>query len=782
MERNYFLSTAIGTNVTRKDAWDKVTGRAVYMDDLPGTGAAVARLLTSPHAHAVIERVDVSKAEALPGVLAVLTGQDCPRTVGPVLQDRPILAREKVRYAGEPVALVVAWEEHIAARALELIEVSYTPLPPVLTPSQALKADAPHVHDNPKAYRRMKPDIYPTPYSNIASRYQIRKGDAENALKASDVTLTRRFFLPPSAHAPMETHCAEAEIKADGAVVISTSSQAPYEVRKQLAEAFALEAGKIEVKVPFVGGGFGGKAPVMLEFLAYLASRRLNGQKVRVTLPREEEFKTAPCRIGLEAELTLGANREGVLKAASLSYWVDCGAYSDSAPYMTKAIAVDCTGPYDIPHLSCNAYCVYTNHTFATSYRGFGHDSLTFCIERTMDALANKLYMDPLVLRQKNAIIPGKETPTQVLVTHGNTGNLPACLQQLKSLSKWERGRAIPVKENTVRAQGIACFWKCENPPPNAVSGALVTPNPDGSFNLNTGVVEMGSGGQTLLAQMFAEKLKIEPSMVHVSFPVDTRLNPEHWKTVASMTAHMAGNAVCAAADDIIAQLKHIGAMALGCTEEEIEVAHARVYQKSAPEKFILLKDIVNGYQAQDGSSIGQPVLGRGSFMLKGLTLLDEVSGKGRTGPSWSVGAQTVEVEVDTKEYTYRILSATTIMDIGRVIDPEAMRGIIAGGMAMGVSMATREAYQYGANGTLTTPTLRTYKLLHIGQEPIYRVGFVETPEENAPYGVRKFSEHGILGMSAALANALSSALNQPLDTLPLTPERLWRTMEGGNL
>lgn len=773
------MTTAIGTNVTRKDAWDKVTGRAVYTDDLPGNGAAFARLLTSPHAHAKIERIDISKAEALPGVLLVLTGQDCSRMVGPLLQDRPILAQNKVRYAGEPVALVIAWEEHIAALALELIEVDYSPLPSVMTPSQALKPDAPRVHDNPKAYRRQKPDVYPVENSNIASQYQMKKGDADNALKACDIVITKQFYLPPSAHAAMETHCAEAEIKADGTVVITTSSQAPFEVRKQLAETFALEAGKIEVNVPFVGGGFGGKAPVMLEYLAYLASRKLGGQKMRIALPREEEFHTIPCRIGLEAELTLGANRKGVLKAARLCYWVDCGAYSDSAPYMTKAIAVDCTGPYDIPHLTCNAYCVYTNHTFATSYRGFGHDSLTFCIERTLDALAGELRIDPLVLRQKNAIVPGKETPTQVSITRGNAGDLSACLQKLKTLSKWERGRVIPIKEHTVRAQGVACFWKCENPPPNAVSGALVTPNPDGSFNLNTGVVEMGSGGQTLLAQMFAEKLQIEPSMVHVSFPVDTRINPEHWKTVASMTAHMAGNAVLAAADDIIAQLKRTGAMALGCLEEEIEVAHARVYQRSAPEKFIALKDIVNGYQAEDGSSIGEPALGRGSFMFKGLTLLDEVSGKGRTGPSWSVGAQAVEVEVDTKEYTYRVLSATTVMDIGRAVDPEAMRGVIAGGMAMGVSMATREAYHYDAEGTLTTPTLRTYKLMHIGQEPIYQVAFVETPEEHSPYGVRKFSEHGILGIPAALANALSSALNRPIDTLPLTPERLWRIMEG---
>ena len=773
------MSTSVGNSIIRKDAWEKATGRAEYTDDLPGAGTAFARLLTSPHAHAMIARIDCSKAEALPGVIAVLTGADCPRLFGPLLQDRPLLAMKKVRYAGEPVALIVAWEEHTALQALTLIEVTYKPLAAVLTPSQACKADAPRVHENPQAYRRVKTDVYPKPESNIASEYQIIKGDAKNVVAASDIVITKRFFLPPSAHAAMETHCAEAEIKADGTVVISTASQAPYAVRTQLAETFALEAGKIEVKVPFLGGGFGGKAPILLEPLCYLASRRLNGQKVRLALTREEQFSTAPCRIGLEAELTLGANREGMLRGALLSYWVDCGAYSDSAPYMTKAIAVDCTGPYHIPHVACNAYCVYTNHTFATSYRGFGHDSFTFCIERTLDALSNKLGIDPLVLRQRNAIAPGHETPTQVAVTPGNTGDLSACLTKLQALVGWQQGRVIPVKEHTVRAQGIACFWKCENPPTNAVSGALITPNPDGSFNLNTGVVEMGSGGQTLLAQIFAEKLQIEPSMVHVSFPVDTRLNPEHWKTVASMTAHMAGSAVCAAADDIIAQLKRNGALALGCTEHEIVVAHARVYQKSAPENFIPFQDIVNGYQAENGDSIGGPVLGRGGFLLKGLTLLDPVSGKGQTGPSWSVGAQAVEVEVDTKEYTYRVLCAATVMDIGCAIDPEGMRGMLAGGMAMGVSMSTREAYHYNEEGVLSTPTLRTYKLLHIGQEPIYRVAFVETPEDHSPYGVRKFSEHGIIGIPAALANALSAALNVPIDTLPLTPERLWRAKKG---
>ncbi|MEA4871749.1 MAG: molybdopterin cofactor-binding domain-containing protein, partial [Synergistaceae bacterium] len=307
-----------------------------------------------------------------------------------------------------------------------------------------------------------------------------------------------------------------------------------------------------------------------------------------------------------------------------------------------------------------------------------------------------------------------------------------------------------------------------------------VTCNPDGSFNLHTGGVEMGSGGQTLLAQIFAEKLKIDASLVHTVLPVDTRTSPEHWKTVASMTAYMAGNAVERAADDIIAQFRHTGALVFGCSESEVEVAHSRVYRKKNPEQFLQYKDVVAGYKSKEGESIGEPVFGRGGFMLKGLSKLDRITGEGRPGPSWTVGAQVVEVEADREEMSYRILSATTVLDAGCVINPKAMREMVAGGMAMGLSLASREAFEFEENGVLMTPNLRTYKLMHIGAEPEYRVGFVETPEEGAPHGTRKFTEHGIIGMPAALSNALSAAFEVDIDTLPLTPEMLWeKKLEG---
>ncbi|HMM31564.1 MAG TPA: molybdopterin-dependent oxidoreductase, partial [Clostridia bacterium] len=304
----------------------------------------------------------------------------------------------------------------------------------------------------------------------------------------------------------------------------------------------------------------------------------------------------------------------------------------------------------------------------------------------------------------------------------------------------------------------------------------------DGSVNLNTGVVEMGSGGQTNLAQILAEKLSIRPDQVHVIMGVDTRAAPEHWKTVASLTGYMAGHAVVRAADDILRQLRKNGAEAFGCLPEEIEIANGRVFWRKNPERFIDFKDIAQGYRAMDGTSVGEPVLGRGGFMLKGLSMLDSQSGKGKTGPAWTLGAQVVEVEADLKTFSYRILSASTVMDVGKAVNPELMRAMIAGGMAMGISLASRETFSYNEKGIPEMPNLRTYKLLHIGQEPDYRVGLVETPEDDAPYGLRSYSEHGIIGIPAALGNALSAAFGKEIFFLPLTPERIWRAvLEGGN-
>lgn len=774
------MGTVIGQSHHRKETWEKVTGKAVYTDDLHTVGYLCARLLTSPHGHARITRLDIKSAAALEGVKAVLTGENCGVLCGSIIKDRPPLASGVTRYAGEPVAMVVAVDEHTAACALSMIQVTYEPLPCVFRPSDALKPDAPILHAELADYYLTVDDVTPQGGTNIAGHYPVRKGDLQAGWDASDAVVEQRFYLPPSDHMAMEIRAARAKIGRDGVVDITSSTQAPFEVVSQNAFCFQIPAGSIRAHVPFVGGAYGGKAPVTVETLALLAAQATGGRPVRVILTREQDMLSMPCRMGLEARIKLGASRDGILRAADITYHLDNGAYSDIGPYMAKAIAADCTGPYNIENLSCDVFAVYTNHTYATSYRGFAHESITLCVERTMDELARALGMDPLALRRLNVIRPGHLSPTRVKCTSGNLGDAAACVDQLRTLAEWN---PTPVRLNshTVRAQGIACFWKTSNPPTDAASGAVVTFAADGSLNLNTGVVEMGSGSQSHLAEMLADRVGVSIDQVHVVFDVDTRQSPKHYKTVASLTTYITGRAVMRAADDLLRQLREIGAQALRCGPEDIEINDSKVYARMDPEVYIHFKDIAHGYKTPEGMSIGDPVIGRGAVMFKGLSNLDPATGQGKTGPAWTVGAQVVEIELDERDGSYKILRASTVMDVGNAVNPESMRQLIRGGMAMGLSMASREAYRYNPDGKATATSLRSYKVLHIGEEPEYRVAFIQTPQADSPYGTRSMSEHGIIGMPGALANALSAATGKSVNELPATPERIWQLCQEGN-
>lgn len=772
--------TGIGVTVIRKEACEKVSGEAKYANDRLSAGIWTARLVTSTCSHARIKSLDTAAAAALSGVQAILTGEDCAVLCGTLLEDRPPLARGRVRYYGEPVALVVANEEKTAAQAVFLIRVEYEPLPVVCSPSEALRPGAALLHEDLGGYRKAVQDVYPEPGTNICDRKQIRKGDVQSGFAACDVTEEGHFVLPQSDHIAMETRTAQARIHADGTVYIRSASQAPHGIRKELSRAFGLEEGKVVVEVPLVGGGFGGKAAIQLELLAYMASRAVGGKEVRILNSRENDIVSSPCRMGLEVTIKMGATRDGKLRAVRMTYLVDTGAYADIGPRLAKAIAVDCTGPYHVENVCCDALCVYTNHPYATSFRGFGHASCTFCIERMMDKLARALKMDPAAFRELNALLPGHTTPTQVKVTESNFGNLPACVEKLKTLINWGESDRLEIGGGKIRARGVACFWKTSDSPPDAVSGVFLTFNEDGSVNLNCGCVEYGPAMKTTAAQILSEKLKMDISRIYVNMDVDTRYCPKHWKTVASMTTYMVGRAVLRAADDVIRQLKSLAATVLKCPPENLEVEDERVFLKSDPSIFLPFRELVHGYQYANGNSVEGQILGRGSFIMQDINILDKETGKGKAGPYWTVGAQAVELEFDRKEYGYRLVKAATVIDAGKVLNPAMAEALVKGGMCMGLGLGSREAFQYDAGGKVLDTSLRTYKVMHFGETPQYLVGFVETPQLDSPYEARGLAEHGILGMPAALGNALSVAVQAELDALPLTPETIWRMKTGG--
>ncbi|NLL56327.1 MAG: xanthine dehydrogenase family protein molybdopterin-binding subunit [Clostridiales bacterium] len=762
----------VGKDSDRIDAQDKVKGLAKYTDDINYCGMLYAKLLLSSVAHAEIVSINKDKALKVDGIVSVVTGQDNMLCFGPCIQDRPPIAFGKVRYLGEPVAMVVAYDEQTAQKACRLIEVEYRELPIINSTDDALIDGAELIH-TVQDYDKTITDVYPIDNTNIASEVKIRKGNALDELKNCKFIAKGEYFLPQSDHIAMETRSAIAEIKGDGQVTIISATQSPYEVKSQICQKFKLQATKVNVIVPQVGGAFGGKSAVQLEILAYIASLSAGGRMVKVTNTREQDILCSPGRIGLKAKVTLGADAGGTLKAAHLIYHLDIGAYADISTKIAQAIAVDCTGPYKIDHVYCDSLAIYTNHPYTTAYRGFGHASYTFCIERTIDKLANMMGIDALEFRMKNLISYGDYTPTQVKLNCNNISNLPNCYDKLKSLIDWSLNNEV-IGSKT-KAWGISSFWKTSNSPTNAVSGALVTFNKDGSVNLNVGVVEFGQGAKTRLVKLLAEILKINPDKITINTEIDTKTSPEHWKTVASLSTFMAGKAIIKAGEDILKQLRELAAIALRCTPEDLDIEDEKVFVKYNKDFFISYKDLIHGLKFEDGTNIGGQILGRGAYGMNHLTVLAKDSGKGKPGAEWTCGAQAVLIEYDSKDHSFRPLKVVTVLDAGALISPAMDRGVIKGGMSMGLGLAMHESF-YCQNGRVENTSLRTYKVRHKEDIDIeFIVDFANTPNVEAPYGTRSFSEHGIIGIPAAFANALSRAATVELDTLPLTSQTIWQ-------
>ncbi len=770
----------IGVSTIRKEAWDKVTGAAKYNGDILSPNELHGRVLSSPYAHAIIKSIDTEEALKSKGVQAIITGEYTPILVGSIINDRPPIAKDKIRYFGEPVAIVVANSEQEAMKALKLIKIEYEPLPIVNSVFDAIKQDAPLIHENLGHYYCPDTRVYPIAHTNIADHVKIRKGNMNIGWKESDIVLEGEFSLPQSDHLAMETRNSKVQILPNKDIVVYTSTQSPFAVKEEISTQYKNSEGNVIVRTPLVGGAFGGKAGVHMEFLAYLASSAVEGKMVKMASSREEDISTWPSNIGVNAKLKIGATSNGVIKALECTYYVDCGAYTGTGPRMSKSIAINCSGPYNIENIHCDSYSIYTNHCYVTSYRGFGHVELTFAIERMIDKLALALCIDPLAIRLKNAITEGNTSPTQAKITFNNTGNLTSCLYKLKEVINWKKGRIIKTNKGTIKAKGISCFWKSADSPTNATSGAVITLNADGSLNLNIGATEIGPGMKTTLAQILAEKMKMNIDEIYVFMDVDTRISPKHWKTVASMTTFMVGNAIINAADDLIKQLKELGSIVLKSPPDNLDIGEQKVYSKDDPTKFIGFKDLVHGYKYTNGESIYGQMIGRGNYIMKHLTKLDKVTGEGKPSVSWTVGAQAVEIEYNPKNYSYRLLKAATVIDLGKAINPKAAKGVIMGGMSMGIGLATREEFLYNKNAILENTSLRTYKLLRFGENPEYTVDFIETPDIDAPFGMRGIAEHGILGIPSAFANALSLAAEADFDNLPISPELIWKTKTGG--
>ncbi|NMA95221.1 MAG: xanthine dehydrogenase family protein molybdopterin-binding subunit [Clostridiales bacterium] len=770
----------IGIGLIRKDSWDKVTGKAKYNGDTISRGMLHGRIFTSTCAHGYIERLDISRAQSSKGVQAIVIGKDFPILTGSEIADMPPLAVDRVRYFGEPVAIVVADSEQEAMAAADLIEVRYTELPIVNSIGEALESDAMLVHEEMASYHCPDKSVIPIANTNIADCTRIRKGNMAYAWRQCEKIVEYNFTMPQADHLAMETRNARAEISPDGVVNIYTSTQAPFGVKEDISKAFNIPEGKVIVHTPLVGGAFGGKASTSLEYLAYMASYKVGGRMVRIANPREQDIGSFPCKLGAKGKVRLGATKDGIIKAMECTYYADCGAYMGTGPRMVRAMASDCSGPYNIENIHCDAYSVYTNHNYVTSFRGFGHTVSTFGLENAIKKLAQELEMDELELRKLNAIKPGHLNPTMAKITASNTGNLESCLNRLRELIKWDEGSRIELDDGKILAKGISCFWKTSSSPVNATSGVLLTMNSDGTVNMNFGATEIGPGTKSIMAQILAEKLKMKTQDINVYMSVNTQTSPKHWKTVASMSTIMIGNATIAAAKDLICQIKEVASMVLKCRPIDLDIGDKKVFMIDDPSIFLDFEEIALGYKYEKGPGIYGQLIGRGSYVMRQLIPLDIETGEGKSGVSWTVGAQGVEIEYDPRLYTYRLRKAITVADIGKVINIKTAEGVVMGGMNMGLGLATREKFTYSEKGQLQDTSIRTYKVIHLGEQPEYIVDFIETPQEDTAFGARGIGEHGLIGMTGAFANAISNATGMEFNTIPITPEIIWEKKIGG--
>ena len=765
----------LGTSPIRTDAPAKVRGTLRYTDDLIRPGTLQAAVLFSPLAHADIKRIETAAAAAAPGVRGVFTGADWPDVlIGLYMGDKPPLARGQVRYHGEPVAVVVADDEASALNALRLVKVEYFPLPALGSPREALAPGAPVLHPDMARYARI-PDILPEPGTNVANRTKIRKGDPAQAFAEADVVVESECSFPPGNHVAMEPRVAIAEYGADGRLEIDSSTQSPFEVRNLLARALGMPERRIVVRAGPIGGGFGGKAGIMLEPLAALLAMRFPGRPVRLANTREADLLSSPGRPGLQARVRLAARSDGTLLGADIEFLFDSGGYADYAVNVSRAAAISCTGPYNVPNVKTDSLCVYTNHPFATAFRGFGHIELSYATERAMDRLADRLQMDPADLRLKNAIRQGDLTPTGAPMDE-NTGDLPACLALVRKRLAWDSAPHRAVQpDGKIRAKGISCFWKAPAIPTFTDAGAVLYFAEDGSATLGTGVIEIGQGAHEGLRMLVAEALKTDLERVHVTRAVDTDRSPHDWATAASRSLFMAGRAALEAVADAVAQIRRTAAVPLQCRPEELEVAGGRVFVRAEPARFLPLDKVVLGYVYPNGNAIGGPVVGRGRYITPDLTGLDPETGAGKPWLEWTLGAEGVEVEIDPADGAIRVLKSACAMDVGKLVHPALARGQVVGAMAMGIGYSLCEGFVFDARQVVQNGSLRDYKILRYGEDPEYFVDFVETPQQDGPYGLRGLGEQGIVGMPGCLSQAVSLAVGAHMTELPMTPEAIWK-------
>jgi len=767
--------TCIGQPISRIDEKDKVTGAALYVDDIEfGPNLLYAAVLESPHAHALIKGIDISKAEKLPGVVKVVTGKDFPYKFGLYMKDRFIFAQDRARFVGEQVAAVIARDRRTAQKALGFIKVAYEPLTPVFDPLQAITDDSPIVHPDLGSYEHV-PWFFPKGDTNISHLRKIRKGDIEKGFKEADFVLEDTYRVPRYAHCAIEPHIAVGLLDYAGRLTVWASSQSPHTQRNLFAEALSplgFSHKDVRVITPYVGGGFGGKAGMTMEIIAAALATAVRGNPVKVRWTRAQEFYNTYQRQQVVSKLKIGVKKDGTITAFQLANYWDAGAYVEYGANVVNASGLSATGPYRIPNVHIDSYCIYTNLPPGGPYRGFGYSEMMFSVESHMSRLAYAIGMSPRKFRKKNGIRKGD---TLAYGAQMNENGLIECIDRVAEAVDF--GKKEESKDpNRVIGKGMAAIWKAPAMPPNASSAAFLKFNEDGSINILVSGMEIGQGYLTVMAQIAAEILTVPVSRIRVETP-DTDRNPYEWQTVASHVTWSCGNAVKHAALNARKQIIDTVHRAFQYETDSLYLQDEKVKCTTDPEFELPLREfVINGIMVEDGTFRGGPILGSGIFMPEFTSAFSdpETGQGGHPNVHYTVGAGAVVLEIDRHTGRIRVLKAAEAIDAGKALNPELVRHQIIGGFLQGLATVLYEDIRFDENGRLLNPNFSDYKIptaLDIPEKIIPII--VEVPQHDGPFGARGVAEHTMIPVAPAVANAVEDALGIRIKSMPITAEKI---------
>ncbi|OFX45758.1 MAG: dehydrogenase [Bacteroidetes bacterium GWA2_30_7] len=765
----------IGQPITRIDGKEKVSGAAIYADDIDfGPNLLYAEIVESQHAHAIIKSVDFTEALKVDGVINVFTGKDFPYKFGLYMKDRYIFAQDRVRFVGEQVAAVVARDPKAAKRAAKLVKVEYELLPAVLDQMEAIKDGADLLHPDLGDYAHV-PWFFPKAKTNIAHWRKIRKGDSDKAFIEADYVLEDTYNVPRYAHCAIETHVAIGKFDLSGRLTVWASSQSPFTQRHLFAEALAplgITHKDVRVIAPHVGGGFGGKAGVTMEILSAALATKLKGYAVKIRWTREQEFYNTYQRLGVVCKLKIGIKKDGTITGLDHKIYWDAGAYVEYGANVVNAVGLSAIGPYRIPNVTIDSVCIYTNLPPGGAYRGFGYSEFLFGLESHMNRIAKHLNMDPIEFRKLNAI---KEGDTLAYGAHMNPNGLFDAIDKVKNAIEWDK--EIKSKNpDKVIGKGFSLFWKAPAMPPNASSAAFLKFNEDASLNILVSGMDIGQGYLTVMAQIAAEVLSVPPHKIRVENP-DTDRNPYEWQTVASHITWSCGNAVRKAALDARDQIFRLIERTHYLHYDMLYLEDEKVKCKTKPDFALPLKDfVINGIQVEDGTFKGGPIIARGVFMpeFSSTNADPETSQGGHPNVHYTVGAAALLLEIDKMTGKMKVLKVVEAIDCGKALNPDLVKGQITGGLLQGLATVLYEDMRYDDKGKLLNPNFTDYKLptsMDIPDEIIPII--IEVPQPDGPYGARGMGEHTMLPAAPMIANAVDDALGVRITSMPITAEKV---------